>query len=400
MLAGYKNTNHYKYIANYFIFSLTFPDLVESVQDLSDYRLQIEMPSYLLSNRKYYNSAEDSQFASNSYKLEKISKIFSKEELQSTNKERINYFLTQFYSTAPKLVRSGLSIDKIVDKDNMPVSFYRESHKQITKIPDLPQNIRLPDNSSIDFINNPVTKAESKSTIFSDNYYSSNNDSRKYDHGQYSTKSTTRYLGLNGFKSELFKNVDIFTTTAEMDARFKNIKGNLRDALPSGGVLLSTNSSTVSVEINSHRDIIIDSTSHLSLTSSTVSFPERNYIRPLSNNNSSGLTEEKAANSSNTFSVQGNSRSVDSKSNKRFTDVTQIYPYNTEMIETIVGKIKSTDMQVFLLVMILVSSFLAVGLVTMGIYWIRAKLEVRRLDTEMRRACLEGLEHRFAEADL
>ena len=67
------------------------------------------------------------------------------------------------------------------------------------------------------------------------------------------------------------------------------------------------------------------------------------------------------------------------------------------LVHTPVGEMDSRDAGLFMIVLLIVCCLLVISLIVLGIYWIKAKCEVRRLDTKIRRACLQGLEQRVAE---
>ncbi|XP_018025168.2 A-agglutinin anchorage subunit-like isoform X2 [Hyalella azteca] len=69
------------------------------------------------------------------------------------------------------------------------------------------------------------------------------------------------------------------------------------------------------------------------------------------------------------------------------------------MFLTPIGPMTKEKTNMMLYLLLIVCGILIVGLIVVLVSWCRARIEVRRLDMEMRRACLQGLDHRYVARD-
>ena len=132
----------------------------------------------------------------------------------------------------------------------------------------------------------------------------------------------------------------------------------------------------------------------LDLTTTTLRFPIN--IRPLSPDNTSlehHSTEEP-------FSVNGLTRiaspdqghSVDSGHTSLDRD--SMSPGDGDrQVDTILGPMTAQGASFVLYLLLIVSGVLLVSLVVLAAVWARAKIKIRTLDKQIRRACLSGLDH-------
>lgn len=133
--------------------------------------------------------------------------------------------------------------------------------------------------------------------------------------------------------------------------------------------------------------------SKVELSTKDSIFPEE--VRPLSADNSS-----EDASDSHFFIWNLTRVARPEESSKEEVLVVSSQPEDVGLVLTPIGVMDSHRASLVLYIMLLVSILLLFGLVTMAGYWIKAKLQIRRLDREMRKACIQGLDHRFAEQDL
>ena len=70
------------------------------------------------------------------------------------------------------------------------------------------------------------------------------------------------------------------------------------------------------------------------------------------------------------------------------------------LIDTPVGQMESQEAGLFMISLLIVCFLLVLSLIVVGVYWMKAKCEVRRLDTKIRRACLKGLEQTDIEENV
>jgi len=82
---------------------------------------------------------------------------------------------------------------------------------------------------------------------------------------------------------------------------------------------------------------------------------------------------------------------------KRAGDGKHVHAPEDHLVSTPVGDVDVHEVGLIMYLLLIVCLVLVISLCVVGGYWIKAKCEIRRLDTKMRRACLQGLENKNIE---